>query len=142
MVTQFAAMRVEREIVLRRWKLYSQSTDASLLTDDLLLRLSRSAKGGRVDRLPFLIEMLVHDNLVQRTEVQEWITPRLAQLKSNKSKKKFDKLDAQGLVAEMLRMADEDGDGSLSMDEVQSTLHQSEHFERSALHDVLHFEML
>ena len=82
------------------------------------------------------------DGLVQRTEVQEWITPRLAQLKSNKSKKKFDKLDAQGLVAEMLRMADEDGDGSLSMDEVQSTLHQSEHFERSALHDVLHFEML
>ena len=89
------------------------------------------------------------DGLVQRTEVQEWITPRLAQLQSKPDpdtdpelRGRFGDLDVPGLVAEMLRMADENGDGSLSMDEVQSTLHQSEQFEGSALHDVLHFEML
>ena len=40
-----------------------------LLTDELLFKLSRSATNGKHDKLSFLVEMLVHTDLVQRIEI-------------------------------------------------------------------------
>ena len=62
-------MKTRRDFELRRWEVASQTRHASLLTDELLFKLSRSASDGRHDKLSFLIEMLVHTDLVQRVEL-------------------------------------------------------------------------
>ena len=69
LIAQFATMKTRRDFELRRWEVASQTRHASLLTDELLFKLSRSASDGRHDKLSFLIEMLVHTDLVQRVEL-------------------------------------------------------------------------
>ena len=68
-VSQFSSLHTRRDMDLRRWKVASQTKTASLLTDELMFKLSRSSNNGRHDRLSFLVEMLVHTDLVQRVEV-------------------------------------------------------------------------
>ena len=68
-VSQFSSLRARRDMEMRRWKVASQTKTASLLTDELMFKLSRSSDNGRHDRLSFLVEMLVHTDLVQRVEV-------------------------------------------------------------------------
>lgn len=77
---------------------------------------------------------------VSRAEVTSWIRPRLAKLQYSKAQD-FGTLTVDGLATEMMAAADLDKSGSLSMDEVQSSIHENAAFEMSKLHEVLHFEM-
>ena len=77
---------------------------------------------------------------VSRAEGTSWIRPRLAKLQYSKAQD-FGTLTVDGLATEMMAAADLDKSGSLSMDEVQSSIHENAAFEMSKLHEVLHFEM-
>jgi len=69
-LSYLASRSTAREIEIRRWRIASQAQHADLLNDDLRLRLQLTAKDGKHDRLSFITEILVQQELVQRVEVQ------------------------------------------------------------------------
>ena len=77
---------------------------------------------------------------VSRAEVVGWVRPRLAKLAYRRSAE-FGALSVDGLADEMMAAADANGDGGLTMEEVQGSIHENATFESSHLHAVLHAEM-
>ena len=77
---------------------------------------------------------------ISREEVKGWVDPRLAKL-ANRRSAEFGALTVDGLADELMAWVDQNGDGALTMEEVQESIHENATFEASPLHAVLHAEM-
>ena len=66
-MSELAAERAEE---VRRWTIYSQRQRPTEMDQGLLQKLTHTAVKGKHSRYSFLVEMLVHHELVQRIEVE------------------------------------------------------------------------
>lgn len=70
LVGKLSELSVERQVEMRRWRIYSQRDSPSEMDETLLQKLSHTAQDGKHSRHSFLVEMLVHHELVQRVELE------------------------------------------------------------------------